>query len=233
MVNVNERPELDIFDNVPLEDINNATKSIRRAKYTKGEYLFNTGDPADSLFILESGLVKISYITIDGNERILDMFESGDIFGELFLGKYKHRIGQALALDDVVVYRLNERDLQTLIHDYPAIGMNLIRHLVDEQREIIARMHALLTADAQSRLLGTLLSIARRYCCTYQNEFVLNDIITQEDLANLSGLNRSTVSSLINSLRRDGILGGAGRSLIINKQKVEALLEDSGFDLLE
>lgn len=226
-------PQIDLFDDLSPDEVQSVLAMIRRHTYKRGDYLFNTGEPADSLFILESGLVKVSYITIDGGEKILDMFEPGDIFGELFLGKYRHRIGQAQAMRESVVYKLTESDLHELIHDFPAMGINLIRHLVDEQREILARMHALLYADARSRLLGVLLSIARRYCCTHQDEFVLNDVITQEDLANLAGLNRSTVSSLINVLRREGALGGTGRSLTVNRRVVSHLLEEVGVDLLE
>ena len=72
-------------------------------------------------------------------------------------------------------------------------------------RETFARMHALLQTDARSRLLVTLLSLARRHDSRHEGQFILNPAITQEDLANMSGLNRSTVSSLINQFRREGM----------------------------
>jgi CRP-like cAMP-binding protein len=58
-------------------------------------------------------------------------------------------------------------------------------------------------------------------------------LLTQEDIANLTGLNRSTVSLLINELRRQGILGGTRRALSINKRAIEAILEESGSEILE
>ena len=94
-------------------------------------------------------------------------------------------------------------------------------------------MHALMRADARYRLLGTLLSVARRFCCTDGDWFELPSSLTQEDIANMAGLNRSTVSSLINELRREGILGGTGRSLTVNRIAVEDLLEEAGLEVLE
>lgn len=223
-----------LFEDLSADVIEQAFASTRHYHYKQGEYLFNTGEQADTLFLLLDGLVKITYITMSGDENILDIFESGDIFGELWLGKYRHRIGHAIALKDTVACKLTEPELYALIQKYPAMGINFIKHLVDERRENMARMHALLRADATCRLLGTLLSLSRRHCCITENGlFQLDQNITQEDIANITGLNRSTVSSLINKLRREGVLGGTGRILNINVVEVEKRLEAAGFELLE
>lgn len=225
--------QLAVFDGLSSLQLSQITSSLRQVHYKQGEFVFNTGEIAYSLFLLIEGVVKVSYISIAGDEKVLDVFEAGDIFGELFLGKYRQRIGQAMALSDAIVYKLSEDELYRLIQDYPVIGINFVRRQSDEQREMFARMHALLRADAQSRLLGVLLGLARHHCCAKGNQFTLNALITQEDLSNMAGLNRSTVSSLINKLRRQDILGGTGRSLIVNIHKVEQRLEKAGFELLE
>lgn len=225
--------QLTVSDGLSSSQLDHITRSLRQVRYKQGEFVFNTGETAHSLFLLIEGLVKVSYISIDGDEKVLDVFDAGDIFGELFLGKYRHRIGQATALSDAVVYKLSEAELYRLIQDYPVIGINFVRRQSDEQREMFARMHALLRADAQCRLLGVLLGLSRHHCCAKDNQFTLNALITQEDLANMAGLNRSTVSSLINKLRRQGVLGGSGRALIVHIPQVEALLEKTGFELLK
>jgi CRP-like cAMP-binding protein len=94
-------------------------------------------------------------------------------------------------------------------------------------------MHALMSMDARHRLLGVLLGLARRYCCEDSPWFTLHESLTQEDIANMAGLNRSTVSLLINELRREGILGGTGRSLTVNRIAVEERLKEAGTEILE
>jgi CRP-like cAMP-binding protein len=136
-------------------------------------------------------------------------------------------------MTDCIVYTLNEEDLQHIIQRYPQIAINFIRHLVDSQRRTLARLHALQRTDAKSRLLGTLLYIARTMCCREGRYFTLNPSITQQDIADMTGLNRSTVSSLINRLREDGILGGTGRYLTIDVDSIEDALWHEGFELLE
>lgn len=224
--------EMHLFTGLEPDVMQPILQRLYRRTYQVGESIFVTGDDATCLFILESGILKVSYITPNGDEKILNLFEKGDIFGELFLGKYRYRIGLALAVTECVVYQLNETVLYDLIKQHPHIGVNFIKHLVNSQREALARMHALMRTDARCRLLGIFLSLARQMCCTQGHQFILNDKITQEDIANLAGLNRSTVSSLINQFRREGLLGGRGRTVTVNVPAVEAALQEDGFEVL-
>lgn len=224
---------VNLFRGLTEDEMEEVLRLMPPRSYRKGEYIFFAGDVADALFLLHLGTVKVSYITLNGDEKILNIFRPGDIFGELFLGKYRHRVGEAQALDDVIVCRMDEETFLSLIRRFPQIALNFIRHLVDSQRETLARTHALMRADAKYRLLGILLSIARRYCCTEGDWFDLPASLTQEDIANMAGLNRSTVSSLINELRRDGVLGGTGRALRVNRTAIEELLDEAGLEVLE
>ena len=201
--------------------------------YRAGEYVFMTGEDAECLFLLHEGLVKVSYITFNGEERILDVFQSGEIFGDLFIGSYRFRIGMAEAASDVYVSRLSECHFNALIERYPILALNYIRYQADRQREMMARMHALMRMDASCRLLGTLLSLARRHTSKMAGCYQLSDSLTQEDLAKMAGLNRSTVSSMINRFRREGLLGGTGRALTIYPNAVEQRLIDAGVEILE
>lgn len=222
-----------LFAGLPFPEVDQLLRTLRSRTIPQGQYIFSTGQEATCLYVLHDGLIKVSYITPDGDTKILEICESGDMFGELFLGEYRFRIGQAEAMTDCTVYVLNEDDLEQVIKNYPQIAMNFIRYLVDSQRRTLARMHALQRTDAKSRLLGTLLYLSRTMCCQNGRYFTLNPAITQQDIADMTGLNRSTVSSLINRLRDDGILGGSGRSLTLDVDLIEDALWDEGFELLE
>jgi len=224
--------QIQLFDGLSLSQIRHVTSFMRKITFKRGEFIFLTGESADNLYILQRGLVKIYYITADGDERIIDFREDGNIFGELFLGRYRHRVGFAQALTDCTIYKLSEQCLFDLSKSYPQINYNFIIHLVDSQREAFARMHALSRSDAKLRLLGLLAVLARSICCSIGNEFRLHPMITQADLANMAGLNRSTVSSLINEGRREGILSGTRRKIIVHVSQIEAILNYHGREVL-
>ena len=228
-----ETPNHPLFAGLPPDVTQRLLLQLRLKRYRAGAYIFNTGQPATCLFLLVEGLVRVGYIAPDGDYRILDICEAGDIFGEMFMGDYRFRIGQAQAMRDVCVYMVSEEELHALIQQYPPVAVAYIQHLSDSKRRAFAHLHALQRSEARARLLGTLLSLARKMCCSNGEEFVLHPAITQQDLADMTGLNRSTVSSIINRLRDDGILGGSGRSLTMDVPRMEALLQDEGFELVE
>jgi CRP/FNR family transcriptional regulator, cyclic AMP receptor protein len=230
---IQEVAAMRLFEGLSLGETEHILEMLRIRYHIQGQYIFNTRQQANYLFVLQSGLVKVSYISPDGNQKILNICETGDIFGELFLGQYRYRIGQAQAMSDCTIYLLSEDDLQHIMRCYPIVGINFMRHLVDSHRRTMARMHALQRTDAKVRLLGTLLYLARHICCSQGRYYALNPVITQQDLADMTGLNRSTVSSLINRVRDEGLLGGSGRELTINKAAIEDALWKEGFELLE
>jgi CRP-like cAMP-binding protein len=222
-----------LFDGLSTNDIEKILPQLRSRKFRPPQIIFYIRQEADCLFLLQNGLVQIGYIAPNGDYKILDICEEGDIFGDMFLGDYRFRIGQAQALTNVSVYLLHEEELYRLMRQYPQISINFIRHLSDSKRRLFARFHALQHADAKARLLGTLLSLARNMCCRDGNYFVLNQAISQQTMADMTGLNRSTVSSLINRLRQDEILGGSGRYLLVDMPRLEQFLQHEGVELLE
>jgi CRP-like cAMP-binding protein len=223
---------VNLFDGIPDTELRDIIEMMPVEQFSAGGYIFRTGDHADCLFVLQMGLVKVSYVTLNGDEKILHIFKSGDIFGDLFLGKYHSRIGMAVAMDDVIICRLQKDDFFNLITHSPRVSFNFIQHQANEHRETVARMQALMGMNARNRLLGIFVSLARRYCCTDQAWFTLHESLTQEDLANMAGLNRTTVSSLINEFRRSNLLGGSGRTITLNRQEIIRALEDAGSEIL-
>ena len=223
---------IQLFQGLSISQIEHVLTFMRKTEIRRGEFVFLTGESADYLFVLQKGLVKISYITSDGDERVIDFREDGSIFGELFLGRYKHRVGFAQALSDCTIYKLSEQCLFDISQCYPRVNLNFIKHLVDSQRETLAMMHALSRSDAKLRLLGLLVVLARKAVSSSKDQFCLHPMITQGHLANLAGLNRSTVSSLINECRREGLLNGTRREVIVHVQQIERLLDHYGSEVL-
>ena len=200
--------------------------------FLRDQPIFRVGEPATAVYFLLDGLVKVMYGNPRGDESTIAIFQSGDTFGELFLGKYRFRVGTAVALLPTRIASIAENDLIDLFEQIPRFSLNFMRHLADRNREALARMHALMHVDARSRLLGVLYNLSRHHCCGRDDWFELPDAITQSDIATMSCLNRSTVSLLLNDLRRTGILGGSGRTLRVNDPAVHAILEDAGLEIL-
>jgi CRP-like cAMP-binding protein len=229
----NSLRQLPLFTQLTSDDFAACLRTFTLVNTERGQTLFHMGDEARHVFVLLDGMVKITYGNPRGDEAVVDIFQTGDIFGALFLGKYRSRIGTASPLTDSLIGRINERSFIALCEQVPQFALNFIRCQADSHRQNLARLHTLMHVDARSRLLGTLLNLSRHYCCSEKGWFHVPEMITQTDIATMACLNRTTVSLLINDLRRQQVLGGTGRKLMIYRPAVVALLEEAGLEILE
>ncbi|MDX2141220.1 MAG: Crp/Fnr family transcriptional regulator [Chloroflexota bacterium] len=222
-----------LFSGLTPDEMNLIQRALRVTHISRGAFVFRAGEQALMIYLVYEGVIKKTYSNARGDEQVLGIFQPGDMFGHLFLGKYPKRIATAIAVTDAIIAGLVKSDLERLIRDIPQLGLNLIQQFSDEQREIWARLHAMRQANAHYRLLGTLLTLARRVPGSGDGWAHLPTGITQADIASLAGLNRTTASLLINDLRREAVLGGSGRVLTVHRARVEHLLEEAGLEILE
>ena len=200
--------------------------------YRRGAFLFQAGEVADQLFWICQGIVKLSAPTLEGGERLLNIFWPGDFFGMLWLSRDQRRVSSAQALSPVTAQTTNG-GLTKFLRLCPDLYTYLLQNMFDQQHRSTLRVEALLSADIGARLLAILLDLGERYGQPIADGYRLAADLTQEDIAHLVGLDRSTTSQLINRYRRDGVLGGRGRLLEIYQAPVRALLEQAGLAMLE
>jgi len=223
---------LHLFKDLTPEELRELSPFLGMQQYRRGEFIFHMGEEADRLYFLDKGTIKITVMSPEGEERILDIFKAGDTFGELFFAKtMRRRIGTAQAISDVAVRTMTGESFMDLMRTRPDLCLNFVRHLVEQQRRAMMRMEALMHIDAGPRLLAILLDLAERCGQETGDCYTLPDNLTQADLARMVGLNRSTVSLLINDYRRKGILGGHGNTLIIYPIPARDFLREAGLML--
>jgi CRP/FNR family transcriptional regulator, cyclic AMP receptor protein len=205
---------------------------LQTQHYRRGAFLFQAGEVADQLFWICQGIVKLSAPTLEGGERLLNIFWPGDFFGMLWLSRDQRRVSSAQALSPVTVLTSNG-GLTQFLRLCPDLHTDLLQNMFDQQHRSTLRVEALLSADIGARLLAILLDLGERYGQPIADGYRLAADLTQEDIAHLVGLDRSTTSLLINRYRRDGVLGGRGRLLEIYQAPVRVLLEQAGLAMLE
>jgi CRP-like cAMP-binding protein len=206
---------------------------LRTQHYRRGAFLFHAGEVADQLFWVDQGIVKVSAPTLEGGERLLHIFWPGDFFGMIWLSRDQRRVSSAQALSPVIVQATTNAGLTQFLRLCPDLFSDLLHNLFDQQGRNTLRVEALLNAHIGERVLAILLDLGERYGQPIADGYRLAADLTQEDIAHLVGLDRSTTSLLINRYRRDGVLGGRGRRLEIYQAPARALLEQAGMVMLK
>ncbi len=222
---------LHLFKGLTARELNELERLLDRREYRRGNAIFQMGERADSLYFLGRGTVSISVASPEGEERILEIFKPGDTFGDLFLGQDRRRLGTARALTDVEVWMMTEEAFRNFIRVRPDLCLSFIRQLVDRQRRSLARMEALMHVASGPRLLAVLLDLGERCAQLVDDRYTLPGNLTQESLALMTGLHRSTVSNLVNDYRRKKILGGERGRLVLYVGRIRGALKKAGLVL--
>ena len=219
---------LRLFTGLEARELREVARFLDIRHYRAGEFIFDMNEPVNRLYFLESGIVKVTTLSPDGRERILDVVNAGSTFGEAFLSGEKHRTAAAQSLTASAVHTMSLESFSNLMRTLPNLSLNLVRLLADLQRRTLARLDAQIQMDRGLRLMAVLLDLAERCGRQTGDNYVLPGELTQGELGRMVGLNRSTVSVLLNYYRRNGILGGQRGVIVINTCPARAVLRKAG-----
>ncbi len=216
------------FAGLVLQELREVARFLDIRHYRPGDFIFDMGEQADRLYFLEWGIIKVTIVSPDGRERILDVVNAGNIIGETFLSGGKRRTAAAQSLTAATVRTITLEAFTNLMQVLPNLCLNVVRHLADLQRRTMVRLDAQMQMDRGLRLLAVLLDLAERCGQRTGNNYALPGELTQGELARMVGLNRSTVNVLLNYYRRNGILGGQGGMIVIYSSPARAVLKEAG-----
>ncbi len=219
-----------LMDGLPLSDLDAVLSACVDRVYSKGEVVFDQGDPVDALFILNRGCIRISAVNPDSREKILAIYSSG-ILGENLLGSEKHFEARATAHEESWVSIISRQQFMHLIEQRVAIALNyakiLNRRLVEAREDI--KSHSFL--DTESRLAKVLLSLAERHGKPLLGNgdiMKLKITLSHEHLAQMVGGNRPHVSMIMSKFKRKEWIHYQGRKLLIHREKIAGFLQPPG-----
>jgi CRP/FNR family transcriptional regulator, cyclic AMP receptor protein len=178
-----------------------------------GDHLYRMGNPARSLFLVRSGLIKTSSISADGEELTLRLFKPGDLLGELCLCGGGRR-DQAVALGASAVVELPLPALLGLLRSDPDLAIEFACVVCDRLAETQEQIESLSWDTVLFRLVRTLLRLADDLGEPSESGTRLTHHIKQEELARLVGARREVVSGLLNRLRASGHISYSVREAI-------------------
>ena len=173
-------------------------------EYHKGEIVFSQGDPADAVFYIQSGKVKVTVVSEQGKEAVVAMLGTNDFFGEGCLAGQARRIATVATIMDSVIVRLEKAAIVRVIHREPAFSEMFIAHLLSRAVRVEADLVDQLFNSSEKRLARLLLLLAN-FGKEEKPEPILAKI-SQETLADMIGTTRSRVSSFMNKFRKLGFI---------------------------
>jgi CRP-like cAMP-binding protein len=173
-------------------------------EYREDQIVFSQGDPADAVFYIQRGKVKVSVVSEQGKEAVVAMLGANDFFGEGCLAGQARRIATVAAMTDSVIVRLEKAAIVGVIHREPAFAGMFIAHLLARAIRVEADLVDQLFNSSEKRLARMLLLLAN-FGKDEKPEPILAKI-SQETLADMIGTTRSRVSFFMNKFRKLGLI---------------------------
>jgi CRP-like cAMP-binding protein len=205
-----------LFARADDETLQACAAQLRVRRFRRGETIFHQGDPGDSLFVIESGSVKIVLPSPEGEESaIIATLGRADFFGELALLDGAYRSATAVAIEPTTTLVLRREPFERLVDSDAALRRALLAGVALELRRLTGHVEELHFLDLPGRLARRLVRMAEEQQPGVTTEITLAWPFTQSELAAMIGGTRQTVNRLLADLVSQDLLRFEGDNLVI------------------
>jgi len=194
------------------------------SKYQKNQKIFHQGDPADSVFYIQEGKVKVCVVSERKKEAVVAIHGQGDFFGEGCLTGQPLRLATVMAMTECVIVRLDKEAMVNVIRDEPKFSAMFMSYLLTRKARVEADLVDQLFNSSEKRLARLLLLMAN-----FGQEGKPEPVITkvsQETLAEMVGTTRSRINGFMNKFRQLGFIEYNG-DMKVNQSLLNMVLHEA------
>lgn len=213
--------EIELFSELNEPELREIAKLAQARRLPADSTVFYEGDPADAVFVVVNGKVKVVTTSSDGKEFILSVLGAGQVFGEMGLLEAAPRSASVVTSTEVELLVIKREDFDHLLTSSPGISRKLMAILSRRLRRANSKMESLAYMDVAGRLARYLLDLARDHGQRLGNGWVVVRRPTHSDIAHSIGTSRETVSRLINEFEEGFGLVNKGKYTYIRENLLD------------
>jgi CRP/FNR family transcriptional regulator len=217
---------VNIFEGMPDSEMDRIARlsSMKTAK--KHQIIYFPDEPSSSIFFLKEGYVKISRVSEDGKEIILDIIGPGEVFGEMSLidegQSGRNEIAEAVV--EVLICAINKRDFEEMVKKNPELNFQITKRIGAKLRKIEERVSEMAFKDVRRRLASFLIRYAEEFGKIQKGVISVKSFLSHQEIAFLIASARQTVTTELNELKSLGIIDFSHKTFIIkNMQKLKQI----------
>lgn len=206
----------DLFQRLAGDELRAVELRARARKFPRGAPIYLPADEADGVLLLTAGRAKICGISADGKQSILAFIEPGELFGELaiFQGGQREEYAEAVEVSTVLLIPADE--MRRLVEQHPDVAIGVTKLIGLRRRRIERRLKYLLFRSNRERLVHLLLELAEQYGRRTAEGVLLTIKLSHQDLANVIGSTRETVTVTLGELQAEGHLSVGRRKIVLS-----------------
>ncbi len=204
-----------IFSGLNDSDLGTILQHAHKRQLNAGQFFFMQGDPADAMFVLKSGRVKLLQVTPDGQQVLLRMLSAWDIFAVVALIDEATYPITAEASEDCQVLYWSKSELMALVKIIPALAMNAMRLMANRLQEYQDRVRELSTERVERRVARAILRLANQTGRVVPEGVLIDQPVSRQDLAEMTGTTLYTVSRILSQWEQQELVISGREKIII------------------
>lgn len=205
-----------IFSSLSSEDMKEIQACLAREKFGKKEDIFSEGDPSDWFYILMDGKVKITKLSQDGREIILELISPPDFFGGFAVLKGFPYPANAVAMEDSEVLKISRHNLLKIIDRFPTIMYDMTSNLGNRMREFQDTLKNIALERVESRIASLIIKLADKIGDADKAKEILIDMkLTKQDIAEMVGTTVETTIRVMSRFKKSGLLSDKGGKILV------------------
>jgi CRP-like cAMP-binding protein len=208
-----------LFGDLPAPVVQKLSETVELREVRRRQVIYLPGDPGASVFFVNGGRVKISKVTRDGKELTLAYRGPGEIFGELCMLEGGPREEMAEAMENAMITELTRDEFEKIVQQNGMLGYRLTKAMLQRRREVENKVEQLLFKDVNAKLAELLLRLGNEYGVQSGRGTLVALKITHQEMANLIGSTRETVSLTLSMFKKKGLIQTDGRKVIISDRE--------------
>jgi CRP/FNR family transcriptional regulator, cyclic AMP receptor protein len=218
MSSTNFIDNIPFFSILPIAQKEQLSAIIQTKKVTKGDVVFHESDPAEAIFFINEGKIRISKSTPDGKEIVLSIRQTGDMFAEvaLFCNKESTYPATATCLEGGYVSFIKNDELESFLLSHPQLAISMFRFVSERLRISQTTLRDVALYGKFGALAATLVRLAEEYGVSTNDGITIKLKLTHEDLGSFFGATRESVTRLMNQLKQQKVVSKKHGYLVIH-----------------
>lgn len=211
-----ELKKIPFFAELNEEEILAIEGIIQEKSYKKGEIIFFQGEAGEALYLIKKGKVKLVKMSESGDEQILNILKAGDIFAEVVLFDNAEYPATAIVVEDSALSVLKRSKMENLINESPTIALKIMEVMGKRLRRAQKMVKELGLTDTKTRTASILVYLAEEHGGKEKKKELEIDLsLTQQDLANMIGTSRETISRILSDFKAEDLVDTSRQKILI------------------
>lgn len=198
----------------------------RERLFEEGAYLFHQGEPAELFYILFQGRVKLTQVTAEGDQVILQIFGPGGGIGIIVVLGDMDYPASAEALETSRLLSWDKNTTHQLMLEIPQLALNGIELIAKQFANLQARYQEIATKRVEQRVASTLLRLVRQFGRRHEQGVLIDMSLSRQDLAELTGTNFYNVSRILRGWEQEGIVSLGRMRVVIGNAHALVLIAE-------